>query len=167
MRYDIIIVGGGLVGASLAVALRNSGLQSALVDARLPSSNDSRLFALNAGSCQFLKNFDVWPELEQHACSINEVHVSHKGHFGNVRLNGKDIGLSQLGYVIPAYHIEASLNDALNTLANCTIYRPATLQQLQQQNNLAELKIMTEQGEKILQSPLVIGADGTESTVRK
>ena len=80
-RYDIIIVGGGLVGAGLAVALRHSGLRMALVDARLPSSNDPRLIALNAGSCQFLENLLLWPRLAQRH-RHSKVHVSNQGHFG-------------------------------------------------------------------------------------
>jgi 2-octaprenyl-6-methoxyphenol hydroxylase len=166
-HYDIIIVGGGLVGAGLAAALQASNLQVALIDARLPSSDDPRLFALNAGSCQFLKNLSLWDKLEKHACPIHQVHVSHQGHFGCVRLNHEDVNLAELGCVIPAYVIETALNQALLSLPNCTIYRPAKLQSLQQENNCAQLKIMTEEEEIILTSSLVIGADGTESTVRK
>lgn len=167
-HYDIIIIGGGLVGAGLAVALRQSGLQIALVDSRMPASNDTRLFALNAGSCQFLENLGVWTELRQYASPIHQVHVSHQGHFGTVRLKREDVHLPALGYVIPAYEIEAALNAALLSLPNCTQYRPATLQALDQQENIVRLTILNDEGEKIiLQSSLVIGADGTESTVRK
>lgn len=165
--YDLIIVGGGLVGAGLAVALRHSGLKIALIDARLPSSNDPRLFALNSGSCQFLENLSLWPQLVPHASPIHQVHVSNQGHFGAVRLHREDVSMPALGYVIPAYHIEAALNEELASLANCTVYRPAKLEHLHQQDNTAQLKISTEDEEIILQAPIVIGADGTESTVRK
>lgn len=162
-HYDLIIVGGGLVGAGLAVALRHSGLKIALVDARLPSSDDPRLFALNSGSCQFLENLGLWQQLIPYASPIHQVHVSHQGHFGSVRLHREDVNLPTLGHVIPAHYIETALNQALD----CTVYRPAKLQQLHQHENIAELKISTENGEVMLQSPIVIGADGTESTVRK
>lgn len=166
-QHDIIIIGGGLVGAGLAVALRDTELNIALVDAKLPASNDVRLFALNAGSCQFLENLGLWSQLAKHATPIHQVHVSHQGHFGSVRLKREDVGLPALGYVIPAYHIEVALNAALLTVANCTLYRPATLQTIQQQNNIATLTLQTDKGEMQLQSGLMIGADGTESTVRK
>lgn len=166
LHYDIVIVGGGLVGAGLAVALRQSGLHIALVDARVPSSHDPRLFALNASSCQFLENLNVWSKLAQHTSAIREVHVSNQGHFGAVRLNCQDVNVPALGYVIPAHYIETALNEALVSLPNCDIYRPAKLVQLQQHNNIAELKISDEEGEKLLQASIVIGADGTESTVR-
>lgn len=166
LRYDLIIVGGGLVGAGLAVALRHSGLHIALVDARLPSNNDPRLFALNAGSCQFLENLMLWPQLNQYASPIHQVHVSHQGRFGAVRLKNEEVNLPALGNVIPAHYIESALNESLATLPNCDIYRPAKLMQLSQQDNTARLTISTEEGEKNLQSSIVIGADGTESTVR-
>src|SRR5579863_7858271 len=107
MHYDLIIVGGGLVGASLALALRQTKLNIALIDARPATQDDTRLFALNYSSCQFLKNLNLWPVLAPHATSIHQVHVSHRGHFGSVRLKQEDIGLATLGYVIPANKIEA------------------------------------------------------------
>lgn len=166
-HYDLIIVGGGLVGAGLAVALRDTDLKIALVDARIPDCNDPRLFALNAGSCQFLENINIWSQLAEYACPIHQVHVSHQGHFGAVRMRCEDVKLQSLGHVIPARYIEAALNDALISLKNCDLYRPAILKKLHQENEKAELIISTESGEKILESKLVIGADGTESTVRK
>ena len=91
MRYDLIIVGAGLVGASLAIALQHSGLRIALIEAKLPQHNDPRLFALNECSCQFLKNLHVWEKLSAHAAPIQKVHVSHQGHFGVVRLTARDV----------------------------------------------------------------------------
>lgn len=166
-HFDLIIVGGGLVGAGLAIALRHAGLQIALVDASLPCNTDPRLFALNSSSCDFLKNLDLWPALSQHAAAIHQVHVSYQGHFGAVRLLREDVHLPALGYVIPARFIEAAMHAALLSLPHITLYRPAKLQTLQQQEQHAELMLATEAGEKWLRSPVVIGADGTESTVRK
>jgi 2-octaprenyl-6-methoxyphenol hydroxylase len=164
--FDLIIVGGGLVGAGLAVALQKTGLKMALIDARLPGSDDPRLFALNDSSCQFLKNLGVWSKLSMHAAPIREVHVSHQGHFGAVRLQSEEVNLPSLGHVVPARYIEAALNEELET-NSFTFYRPATLKALQQDQNQARLTILIEGQEKILYSRLVIGADGTESTVRK
>ncbi|MBX3708357.1 MAG: FAD-dependent monooxygenase [Gammaproteobacteria bacterium] len=166
LYYDLIIVGGGLVGAGLAAALRDAELNIALIDAKLPSNDDPRLFALNSSSCQFLKNLGLWHELAPYAAPIHQVHVSHHGRFGAVRLNCEDINLPALGNVIPARHIEAALNKELTRLPTCTVYRPATLHALQQYDGYAHLKIITEQGTQDLQTPIVIGADGTESTVR-
>lgn len=165
--FDIIIVGGGLVGAGFAVALRESGLRIALVDARLPSANDPRLFALNHGSCLFLQTLGVWQVLEKYATPIHQVHVSKQRHFGAVRLRKEDANLTALGYVIPARYIEAALQEKLQSLPNCTLYQPATLKQLEQQEQQVGLTINTAAGEETLTAQWVIGADGADSTVRE
>lgn len=166
MRYDLIIIGGGMVGAGLAVALRDANLRIALIDARAPSNADGRLFALNAGSCQFLSHLRIWQQIQSSAAPIHQVHVSHKGHFGVVRLNREEAGLSELGHVIPARHIEASLNNELTALPNITLFRPAALTSLRQTADEVVLQVNTAEGEQILYADFVIGADGTESTVR-
>lgn len=165
-QFDLVIVGGGLVGAGLAAALRRSGLRIALIDARLPSSEDPRLFALNHGSCQFLDNLGLWSGLSPLASAIHHVHVTRQGSFGAVRLRRDDVGLKDLGHVIPARYIESALNDMLASLSDFTIFRPARLQSLEQDDSGARLKIMSDAGEVIIASAIVIGADGTESTVR-
>ncbi|VVC76846.1 2-octaprenyl-6-methoxyphenol hydroxylase [Aquicella siphonis] len=165
-RFDLVIVGGGLVGAGLAAALRHSGLRIAVIDSRRPSSDDPRLFALNNGSCQFLDNLHLWPRLSAHASPIQQVHVTRHGHFGSVRLRCEDVGLRNLGHVIPARHIEAALNETLLSLPACTLFRPARLQSLDQDDRMVQLTILTEEGEVSLSSLVVIGADGTDSTVR-
>lgn len=166
-QFDLIIVGGGLVGAGFAVALQASGLQIALVDARMPSNDDPRLFALNASSCQFLQNLGFWPALQTYATPIHEVHVSHQGNFGTVRMHHQEVGLPNLGHVVPARYIEEALNHAMQCMPNLTLYRPARLQALQQNNQMATVTVSTAEGEITLQAPLVIGADGTASTVRE
>lgn len=167
MRYDLIIVGGGLVGAGFAAALSESGLRIALIDARVPSNDDPRLFALNAGSCDYLANLGLWPLLSPHAAPIHQVHVSHQGHFGAVRMHHDDVDLLSLGHVVPARYIEAALNDAVTVMPHIDLYRPARLQELQQTDHEAELTIEMDNRVIKLQSPIVIGADGTASTVRK
>ena len=78
-QYELIIVGGGVVGAGLASALSRFGMAVALIDARLPCADDPRLFALNKSSCQFLENIGIWDELSAQAAPIHQVHVSHQG----------------------------------------------------------------------------------------
>lgn len=169
--YDIIIVGGGVVGAGLAAALAPYSKRIALIDAGRLHQNDPRLFALNISSCHFLKNIGIWPALSQHAAPIDQVHVSHQGHFGTVRLSKEDISVNALGYVIPAYVIESALYEKLEALeknpaGQFIFYRPAKLKSLSQTNNQATLTITTASGDEVLQTSLVIGCDGTNSTVR-
>lgn len=164
-QYDIVIIGGGLVGAGFAAALLQSGLKIALVEAKLPNPQDPRLLALNYHSCQFLKNVGIWSALENKANAIERIHVSKKGRFGSVRLNREDVGLDYLGQVIPARDIEAALQQKLSQ-SEITLYQPAKLIRLLQTESQATLTIETETKTHQLQTPLVIAADGTHSTTR-
>src|SRR3990167_6883246 len=165
MRDDLIIVGGGVVGALLAVAASRLGLRIALIDARLPRSDDPRLFGLNSTSCQMLDNLGVWRGIAQHASPIRQVHVSHKGYFGALRLNAEDVAMPALGHVMPAHYIEAALNQVL-LASGVTLYRPATLIAMTQQPDQVNLSVETPEGKQKLAATVVIGADGTASTVR-
>lgn len=164
MQFDIIIVGGGMVGASLASALQSSSHKIALVDASPLVQDDHRLIALNYSSVCILKNLHIWPKLESHACAIDQVHVSQRGHFGVTRLRATEAELPVLGYVIPAQQINAALYE---NLTNVTLLRPATVKQLTQDDEQAVLTITTPQGEKTISGKIIIGADGTHSTIRE
>lgn len=166
-HFDLIIVGGGLVGAGLALALMNADLKIALIEANLPRENDPRLFALNYSSCQFLNNIGVWSELESYAAPIHQVHVSRKGSFGAVRLRREEIELSSLGHVIPAKYIERVMHQLLQTAKHLTVLQPAKLQTIHQKEGSVQVFIETNNETQELQANLLIGADGTMSTVRK
>lgn len=167
MYYDLVIVGGGMVGSSLAVALQHTNLQIALIDARIPNPQDERLFALNHGSCQFFANLGLWSQLKDQACAIHQVHVSKQKQFGAVRLRNDDVNLSALGCVIPAREVETLLYEKLSALSQVTLYRPAKLQTLEQRDGRVILQLEREQGEIIIEAGVVVGADGADSTVRQ
>lgn len=165
-HFDVIIIGGGMVGAGLACALQELSVSVALIDARIPSSNDPRLFALNTHSCHFLKNIGVWSACSPYATAIKQVHVSKAGQFGVVRLKASEVELSALGQVLPAYYIERAINNKLATLPNVTILRPAQLKTIVQEKDFAQLTITIDGVEQMLSSSCVLAADGTDSTVR-
>lgn len=166
MHYDLAVVGGGLVGASLIAALADLPLKIALIEAKTPTLDDARLFGLNYTSCQLLKNIGIWSALSSHATPIHSVHVSYRGHFGAVRLGREELSLPALGYVVPAYLIETALNEKLKTQSNVTLYQPATLQQLSQEKE-ATLSVLQQGVQKTISTHCVIGADGAASTVRQ
>lgn len=164
MQFDIIIVGGGMVGAALASALRSPKIKIALVDASLNSTmDDPRLIALNYNSVCLFKNLNIWPALQAEAAQINEVHVSHRSHFGTTRINTTDLEIPALGYVVPAKFINAALYQALD---NITVLKPAKLKNLVQSAEHVALTIDTAEGCKNITGKIIIGADGTQSTVR-
>lgn len=166
MKYDIAIVGGGMVGAAFACALANTPLRIALIDAAASHSNDHRLIALNYASCEFFKKLNLWLQLAPHASAIQEVHVSNRGHFGTTRLSAAEMDVEQLGHVVPAREINTALYARLDELENIDILRSAKLTTLIQHENHIDLTLQLESGQELIESAIVIGADGTFSTVR-
>jgi len=163
MNVDVAIVGGGMVGATLAIALHSKGLHTALIDASPQTIiDDPRLIALNYGSIEFFKKLSLFEKLIPHAAPIRQVHVSHKGHFGSTRLDARSLSIPALGYVIPAKNINATLESTLQQSAVVKV-RPATVIGLTQDETQVYLTL---EGHSTIQAKIVIAADGTHSTVR-
>lgn len=166
--YDITIVGSALVGATLACALQDLPFRILLIDAEAPStSTDKRLIALTHTSCNLFKNLNIWPALSPHAAAINEIHVSNRGRFGSTRITAKEAALQTLGHVVPAHYINTALSQHVSAIKNLTILRPAKLTALQQNDAEVTLTIKTQDASETISSKIVIGADGTNSTVRE
>jgi len=168
MRFNIVIVGGGMVGAAMAISLKNSDFTVALIDAAPNDSpDDSRLIALNDNSVRLLEAIGIWPTLKSHAAPIEHIHVSHRGRFGIARIDCQELKVTALGYVVPAKYINTALNSALNRMTNLTVIRPATLHHLSQEENNILLRVQThDSAEQSFSADVVIGADGSFSTVR-
>ncbi|MCE3238723.1 MAG: ubiH [Gammaproteobacteria bacterium] len=169
MKFDIVIIGGGMVGATLACALSNSALRIALVDAAPVTSmnDDKRLIALNDSNCHLFDNLGIWTMLAPFGAPIKQVHVSRQGHFGITRIHATELGLDTLGYVVPACDINNILFSDLQKKENLTLLYSATLQQLKQEADTVTVKIETSSGTQEYTADLVIGADGSQSTVRQ
>jgi 2-octaprenyl-6-methoxyphenol hydroxylase len=169
MQTDITIVGGGMVGATLACALHHTDpeLQITLIDAYLPKKTpDARLIALNYGSIELLKKLTLFEPLKPFSAAIQAVHISHKGHFGAARIHADELNLPQLGCVIPASYINQVLEEKLQQ-SSVNIIRPATLIELNQTADKVNLTLKSPEQTNSMTSQWVIAADGTHSTVRE
>ena len=170
-QYDVLIVGGGLAGSSLALALQNSGLEIAIVETndweqrRLSPAGD-RALALANGTVRMLDKLGVWQAVKHAATAIKHIHVSDQGHFGKTRLSAAQEGVAGLGYVITAREIEAQLAEQLRQ-TDITQYCPARVVGLAADAEWAYISIMCGQESINLSAKLVVGADGGNSTVRK
>lgn len=169
--YDIVIVGSGLVGASLACALQHLPLRIAIIEAvaskqRLTTDFDARSIALNYGSQRIFSSIGLWPELAAHAEPIEQVHVSDQGHFGMTRFTAKQQGKAALGYLVELQALSKTLDTALQKMAQLDSYCPATLEQIDYRDGINHLQLQTEQGVQQLQCKLLVAADGARSTVR-
>src|SRR3990172_7950418 len=105
--FDILIVGGGMVGASLALALGQSRLRIAVIEAApfrsaAQPSYDDRALALAYGTRRIFHGMGVWEALRPHVTPIHQIHISDRGHFGVARLDCREEDVVALGYVAEA-----------------------------------------------------------------
>ena len=136
--WDVVIVGGGLVGASLAVALAPTGLSLAVIEAVAADSDaqpsfDERTIALTHNARRIYTGMGVWEEIAaRHAQPIREIHVSDRGRFGMTHLHCEDAGVEALGYVVPSRVIGGVLQRRMQQSDAVSLLCPATVETLQQ-----------------------------------
>lgn len=171
-HFDLIIAGGGLVGNCLALALKNSGLSIAVVEAasavqQQQSPAGDRALALAAGTVALLDQLGAWAEIAQQATAIKQIHVSDQGHFGKTRLSAQQQGVDALGYVITARDIETHVANLVAETAVNYFYQ-TRVDDLTVHPNRIELQLQSADGQvSTISAELVVGADGGQSSVRK
>lgn len=168
--FDVLIAGGGLVGASLAAALAPLPLKVGVVEA-VPfgapgqPSYDERVTALSVGSQRIFARIGVWPALAAEAESIREVHVSERGRFGKTRLNAQELGTEALGYVVPNRAIGAALSACLSRQANLQMLAPARVIGVTMRPDRV-VATVAGGAERQVSSRLLVAADGAQSEIR-
>jgi len=170
-KYDIVIVGGGMVGSALACALGNNTLRIALIEGHEPTTQwpedsfDLRVSAISPASKTFFKTLDVWNAMhEMRTTAYTEMHVWDAGGNGNIHFDSAEIGEANLGHIVENRIINKALVDRARTFDNIDIYCPNTPSNLQLANDLAKLQL--DDG-TLLQAELLVGADGGQSWVRQ
>jgi 2-octaprenyl-6-methoxyphenol hydroxylase len=172
-QYDIIIIGGGMVGASLVAALKNhSDKKIAVVEAYEFNSTsqpsfDDRSIALSYGSRRIWESMGLWKKLETEIEAIKSIHVSDRGHLGATRITHTEEQVEALGYVVENRVMGKVLMDEVGSLAQVDWYCPGTIKMLEQSQTQVSIVIDTAQGEQNLQAKLLIAADGVQSVTRK
>ena len=168
---DVLIVGGGLVGASLAIALDGAGLRVALVEAAAPKvelqpSYDERNLALARATVNALSALGVWETCASRATPIRKIHVSRQGEFGAVRLDAARHGVDAFGAVLPARELGNGLLTRLTACRDLTRFAPAKLEAIAVATDAISATLASADGVHKLRTRLLVGADGTTSFVR-
>ncbi|MBI2994637.1 MAG: 2-octaprenyl-6-methoxyphenyl hydroxylase [Gammaproteobacteria bacterium] len=170
-EYDICIVGGGMVGASMALALAPGRASIALIEAVAPQSDDQpsydqRGLALSLSSRRILEHLDVWDSVSLAAHPIRRVHVSRQGRFGRVQLDARMLGLDALGHVVLARCLGEALFQALRGRASVDLVCPGRVRDAASGAEGVRLEVDTGDGLRQMRCRLMVVADGTHSSVR-
>lgn len=171
-EFDIVIAGGGMVGASLALALAALPLRILVVEATPPDdaaqpSYDDRATAISESSRRILAGIDCWTELAAAAAPIRTVHVSERGAFGVTRLRAAEHGLSSFGHVVENRALGRVLWQRLKAEARVTLRVPARVTGLVQDDHGVTVTITAGDGSAMeARARLLVAADGARSPTR-
>jgi len=185
-NFDVVIVGGGMAGATMALALAPLDLKIAVIEVypyqqeQSQPSFDDRCLALAWSSKEIYRVMGIWEQLEQRDGdgfeAIKQIHVSDRGHLGVTRLDHRKEGVSALGYVVESRVVGEVLIEQLRQTANIQIFCPAKIKQLKTSSDEVSVHLTVAKRdsgdaavsqEKNLSAQLLIVADGVNSVTRE
>jgi 2-octaprenyl-6-methoxyphenol hydroxylase len=173
---DVLIIGGGMVGASLAAGLAGTALDVVVAEA-FPlraagqPSYDDRSTAIAWGTSRVFDRLGLWSAMSPEASAIHRIHVSEQGRFGVTRIDRRQQRVPALGFVVP----NRAMGSAFASLfeANAAsgsgpeLLAPARLVALEPAGERAEARFEVDAGELVISARLVVAADGAASTARE
>lgn len=171
LHADVLIIGGGLVGSSVALALDRAGVGCTLVEARTPTlaladPDRERYLALSAATVNGLSALGVWPALQAHAAPIDAVHVSRRGDFGRSLLRAADHDVDRFGVLVPATRLGLALEEAIGQAHGVRRVLPAQVTDIEMPGESARVAIDNAGRRQHWTADIVVGADGAGSWLR-
>lgn len=175
-HYDVVIVGAGMVGASLALALAHRQqvpLKLLLVEASALHTQsppeqpgfDARSTVLSANTADYFRQLGLWSTLGNNATAIERIHVSDQGRFGSVRLDAAEVQVPALGYVVENAELGRALNAALHAERSVELCAPVSVAQLQPDTKGMRLQLEGSDGSASITAALVVLAEGGRSNL--
>ena len=167
--YDLAIVGGGIVGSTLASALKDSGLRAVIIEAKPLEIAAARrqAYALSVLSSRIFEGIGVWEKIFPHIGKYRHVRLSDADYPGVVKFQTQDLGTEFLGYVGEHRTLLTSLQEFIATSDNISWLCPAEVMGVEYKDTGAEIEIKHEGETRKLRTRLVVGADGARSHLRQ
>jgi 2-octaprenyl-6-methoxyphenol hydroxylase len=167
-RYQVIVVGAGLVGAAAALALGRQGLRVALVERQPPQIPadrwDTRIYAISPASQRFLERIGAWQRMDAGRVQpVFRMDVSGDTS-GAVRLDAYQAGVSHLAAILESGRLQHALWQALESDGSVALHCPAAIESLERGDGFSRLKLADG---RVLEAELIIGADGAASRIRE
>lgn len=172
LDFDVIIIGGGMVGLATACGLADHHLNVALIeprllsDAPLPDSPTLRASAINSASQRYFQQLGIWDALQDttRVLQFNSIHVWENNGFAKLNAQAADYHYDHLGFIIENQVMQRALLDKARTLANITIFDGVSAADIAQNDTFAKVTLSDD---RALSAALIVGADGAHSWVRQ
>jgi len=167
--YDLVIVGGGIVGLTLACALKDSGLNILLIEARMTSAAAAKgqAYAVHMLSAKIFQGIGLWDKILPNIAKYNQVRLSDADYPHVVNFQTTDLSTPELGYVAEHYALLAPLQEFVENCANVTYLCPAEVVSTENQLDTIKINIKINETTKTIRSKLLVAADGAKSPIRQ
>ncbi|NJO80195.1 MAG: FAD-dependent hydroxylase [Cyanobacteria bacterium RM1_2_2] len=169
LDYDVTIAGSGIVGLTLACALKASGLRVALLDAkpRTAGLHQRRAYAITLMSGRIFSGLGIWDQILPHITTFQQIRLADEDCAAVVNLQPEDLGTPELGYVGEHCVLVQALLDALEDAENLTWLSSAEVLHVNYQPDAAELTISIDGAQRQIRTRLLAAADGSRSSIRQ
>lgn len=169
LDYDIAIVGGGIVGATLACGLKNANLKVVLIEPQPKPVAASRrqAYALTLQTGRIFQGMGVWGDILPKITTFRQISLSDSDHPGVVNFKPEDLGTDELGYVGEHSVILTALHKFLESCENVSWLCPAKVVNVNYQPDFAEIEVESDGKTQTLKTQLVVAADGSRSPLRQ
>ena len=167
--YDLVIVGGGIIGLTLAAALNDSGLRILLIEARVQSASVAKgqAYAIHMLSALIYQGIGIWDKILPQIETYNRVRLSDADFSGVVEFNTSDIGSQDLGYVAEHQALLYPLQELVKDSPSITYLCPAEVISTEYLEDVATVEVKIAGEICQIRSHLVVAADGGKSRIRQ